>query len=142
MGMTVRDEWIRNPTERGLPAAEVERFGYESFNSIWRNRGRPDGLVVFTDIAARGVLVAASQQQALMPDELSLVLHRNAEVGLFCPYPAAYMDARTAPVAEGLLDILERQLRGENAPPGVMKYEMVPMRRPRLAGNARVGKAK
>ena len=77
-----------------------------------------------------------------MPDELSLVLHRNAEVGLFCPYPAAYVDVHTTPVAQGLLDILDRQFRGEDAQPGVMKYELVPMRRPRLASNARAGKAK
>jgi DNA-binding LacI/PurR family transcriptional regulator len=137
MGMTVRAEWIRSPAVRGLPTAEVERFGYESFKAIWRGRRHPDGLVVFTDIAARGVLVAASQRQVHVPDELSLVLHRNAELGLFCPYPAAYMDVRVTPVAERLLDILDRQFRGESAPPGVMKYEMVHMTMPRLAGSAK-----
>lgn len=38
-----------------------------------------------------------------VPQDLRLVLHRNAEVGLFCPVPVAFVDVHIAEVAAALI---------------------------------------
>jgi hypothetical protein len=46
--------------------------------------------------------MAVMREQISIPGELKLVLHRNAEVGLFCPVPASFLDIRIKEVAEAL----------------------------------------
>lgn len=55
------------------------------------------------------------------------VLHRNVEMGLFCPVPASFIDVSVQAVAAALVDLLQRIYRGESVPqPMRVAAEFVP----------------
>lgn len=122
-GLTTDPGWIRTATgELGQASADIERFGYESTLSLLQGKSRPDGLLVFTDIAAQGVLLALAHRHVRVPEDLCLALHRNAACGLFCPVPAAFLDVDERAVAAALLAQLRRQHGGEAVTPVVLWY--------------------
>ena len=114
-GLEVRESWIQSPPVE-LPEKAAARFGYESFHALWNQPEKPEALVVHTDVAAQGVLVALGQRRVRVPEDLHLVLHRNAELGLFCPVPASFIDVSVQDVAAALVDLLQRIYRGESVP--------------------------
>jgi len=124
LGIETRPDWIKTPGRGQVAESDAEGFGYDSMRSVLGGRSRPRGLLVFTDVAARGALMAAAESGAAGAGELSLVLHRNAEVGLFCPYPASYLDVSASAVADALVDLLARQMRGEDAANVMMAYRV------------------
>jgi DNA-binding LacI/PurR family transcriptional regulator len=77
-------------------------------------------LFVYTDVAARGVLLALSQRQVRVPEDLRLTLHRNAEVGLLCPVPAMFIDVRARDIAAGLVEVLHAAHQGAVTQPVVV----------------------
>ena len=116
-GLEIRDNWVQSPdVEKGmsLPERKAAHFGYEAFHKLWNQPEKPDALFVYTDVAAQGVLMALGQRQVRVPDELRLVLHRNAEIGLFCPVPASFIDVSVHKVAAALVEMLERVSRGQS----------------------------
>lgn len=120
-GLETREQWIYSPksmrNEKG-----AESFGYECFNAFWKQPDRPDALLVFTDLAAKGALAAIFQQHVNVPEELKLVLHRNAELGLFCPVPATFVDVSIHEVAQALVEMVESLSRGDTA----LQSQMIP----------------
>ena len=114
-GLEVRESWIQSPPEE-LSEKTAARFGYESFHALWNQPEKPEALVVYTDVAAQGVLVALGQRRVRVPEEMHLVLHRNAEAGLFCPVPASFIDVSVQKLAAALVDLLQRIYRGESVP--------------------------
>ena len=125
-GLQVQESWIQSPPVE-LPEKAAARFGYDSFHQLWNQPEKPDALFVYTDVAAQGVLMALGQRQVRVPDELRLVLHRNAEMGLFCPVPASFIDVNVQKVASALVDLLQRLCRGESvAQPMTVEAEFVP----------------
>ena len=111
-GLAVRSEWIQSPpVDVGEQAAA--KFGYESFHKLWNQAKKPEAIFVHTDVAAQGVLIALGQRRVRVPEDLHLVLHRNAELGLFCPVPASFIDMSVQDVAAALVDRLEKLRRGE-----------------------------
>jgi DNA-binding transcriptional regulator YhcF (GntR family)/DNA-binding LacI/PurR family transcriptional regulator len=119
-GLELRTEWIVAPAhpdelrDRGL---SHERYGYESGRRILGLSTRPAGLVVYDDVVARGVVTALLEQRVHVPDDLKLVLHKNEEVDLVCPFPAAFVVTRARDVALALIGMVERQFRGESVEP-------------------------
>ncbi len=113
-GLEVRDGWIEVPP---LPphapsdATHHHRFGYESMRRIWALGERPEGLAVYPDSMASGVILAALEANIAVPEQLRLVLHRNRGVPLLCPMPATFVELDTAEAAA----ILVRQLRDLHA---------------------------
>ncbi len=114
-GLKLRDSWIQSPPVE-LPEKAAARFGYDSFHQLWNQPEKPDALFVYTDVAAQGVLMALGQRQVRVPDELRLVLHRNTEIGLFCPVQASFIDVSIQMVAAAMVDLLQRLYRGESVP--------------------------
>ncbi len=100
----------RNP----LPVPEMEKFGFESFHAIWNHEPRPDAIFVFPDVAAKGVLAAILQRHIRVPEDLKLVLHRNAELGLFCPVLAHFIELSVDQVAQSLVEQAESLTAGES----------------------------
>lgn len=80
-GLTTREEWIAMPEDR----ISHEAFGYEAFKTLWRQRDRPEGLLVHTDITARGAMTALLELGVQVPEELKLVFHRNRGLDWHCP---------------------------------------------------------
>ena len=119
LGLDIRDGWIREPQDDAdeLTARQVsqEEYGYEQARALLAQPELPDGLIVYTDALARGVvtaLLAAGERGAHM----TLVLHKNAEVPLICPLPARFIVSSAADVARELLAMVGRQFDGQ--PPG------------------------
>lgn len=114
LGMELREEWVFQPEGSfANTAVEIPEFGFRSMQRLWKLKERPEGLVVFDDVTAAGVLMAVMREQISVPGELKLVLHRNAEVGLFCPVPASFLDIRIKGVAEALLQQALRLYNGD-----------------------------
>ena len=114
LGLELRPEWIFRPG--GVftnPGVEMQMFGFDSMRALWGQAERPDGIAVFEDVTATGVLMAIMREHIRVPDELKLVLHRNAEVGLFSPVPAAFLDIRIKEVAAALMTQARRLYDGD-----------------------------
>jgi len=127
LGMEWRPEWaIRPPEFDYLAKTTFERFGYDAVQQLWALPRPPDGLVVYTDFAARGALLALLQRQVRIPEQLRLVLHRNAELGLLCPVPASFLEVRITEVAAALLTQIDRQIAGEEIATTHVPFHLVP----------------
>ena len=114
-GLAVRSEWIQSPPV-DVSEQAAAKFGYESFHKLWNQAKKPEAIFVHTDVAAQGVLIALGQRRVRVPEDLHLVLHRNAELGLFCPVPASFIDVSVQKLAAALVDLLQRIYRGESVP--------------------------
>ncbi|MDD5708813.1 MAG: substrate-binding domain-containing protein, partial [Kiritimatiellae bacterium] len=126
-GLTIRDAWIvtsRTAWNRSNPAVSGERFGYEAFLHLWAGATRPDGLVVWTDAEAQGAILAMVEKRVRVPDDLRLVLHKNAEVDMVCPYPATMVVTRADDVARDLLELVEKQFAGEEVQPLSLQFSL------------------
>ncbi len=122
LGIEVRPEWIRLPQrEFTNNAVQLPEFGFEQMQSLWRLPERPDGVAVFDDVTASGVLMAVMNQSIEVPRDLKLALHRNAEVGMFCPFPAAFLDMRVADVAAALIEQARKLYAGREVAPVYIK---------------------
>ncbi len=114
-GLAFRDAWIRGDREDDNHGEHQESFGYELAQALLAEAELPDGLIVYSDAVARGVvlaLAAAGERGAAM----KLVLHKNDEIPLLCPLPATFVVSSAAAAAGELLAMAERQFDGQ--PPG------------------------
>ena len=115
-GLTTRNSWVRTPS-RLLLNQEHEEFGYREFHEIWSQPERPDGLFVFPDTVVKGVITAILQESVAVPEDLKLVFHRNEGSPVLCPVEASWMIMDTGSVAKALIDLMERQLAGQEVEP-------------------------
>jgi DNA-binding LacI/PurR family transcriptional regulator len=123
LGLETRDEWIVTPA--GFTGVS-EQLGYDEFKKLWALSERPDGLFVFPDILARGVTVGIVEAGVRVPEELKLVYHRNAEVEFLCPLPVSWIEASAQRVAEGLVEQIHLQFRGEKVEPIFLSHRLYP----------------
>lgn len=123
-GFPVRNEWIITP-KNTTESFVHERFGYERFHEFWRLPNRPEGLIVYPDSIARGVITAALELRVRLPHDLRLVIHRNAEVELVCPLPATFIESRCREVAAALIAQVEKQFRNEPCAPIQLPFHLV-----------------
>ena len=115
LGMDIQNGWIREPrsmNELQDRHLSLEEYGYESGLSLLAEPELPDGLVVYPDLAAKGVILALMTQPERTA-KLKLVLHRNAEVPLPCPLPASFVVSSATEAARELLAMAERMFAGE-----------------------------
>jgi DNA-binding LacI/PurR family transcriptional regulator len=124
-GLETRPEWLRLPgADEDVSEGEAERFGYRQVHALWAAGERPDGLLVYTDRVARGVVMGLLAL-GVQTEPPHLVLHRNAELGLFCPLPADYLESSATTMAEGLIAVVEAQHRGRPLPPSLLQFSLV-----------------
>lgn len=108
--LSSREEWIRRP---GQPVSRIGKYGYFEFRKVLALRDKPDGIIVYPDTAARGVIIAALEAGLRIPEQMRFVIQRNAHANLLCPFPVTWAICDEETVAEGLLQIVENQFRGE-----------------------------
>ena len=111
-GLELRDEWVQVPTEW---VRDHERYGYEQFRALWALPNHPQGLLVYPDNMARGVITAILQERISIPEQLQLVLHRNTGIDYVCPFPATFLESSCREIAQQQWEQLRRQVRGEPA---------------------------
>jgi len=94
-----------------------EQMGYEQFHAVWREPEKPQGIVVYPDTFVRGVLLGIAETGVRVPEDLKLVLHKNAGIDLFCPYPADLVISEERDIAKALVNQLETQFSGKPVSP-------------------------
>ena len=102
MGMKTSPQWTPFP-EHALNAWDLERLGYESFKAMAASGSLPEGLAVFPDTVARGVIMGILESHVSVPADLKLVLHENEGIVLYKPFPAAAVVSSPATVARIML---------------------------------------
>ena len=118
-GVAVNFEWILTFRD------SQEQTGYAHLCALWDRKPRPDGLVVFPDRAARGVLSAIMEKRIRVPDELRLILHRNAESAYVSPVPCDWVEVNVSAVADLLIDTVEARWTGAPPPTSQLKMRLV-----------------
>lgn len=94
---TIRENWIFTGVMREQDRPDPERFGYERFRRLWMQAGPPpEGLVVFTDIVALGVVRAARELGLELGRDLKMIVHANEENPwpLLKPFPKLIFSVR------------------------------------------------
>jgi len=118
LGLKVKNNWVLAPD---APTDRPEVYGYEQFNKLWEQAERPEGLVVFPDLVARGVLTAVLAQGVKVPTDLQLLLHTNSEIPYPCPVPAAQFTMKVEEVADELIGMIRRQFEGQEVTPVIVE---------------------
>jgi len=109
LGLEVKYEWIIASYSAGHEIVA----GYNQFQSIWKLREKPDGLIVFPDLTASGVVSAIVEKGIRVPEEVRLILHRNAETPYSIPFPCDWIEVSIREIARALIGSLEKQVAGE-----------------------------
>lgn len=124
-GLETRPEWIRMPGPgQAVIERDAERFGYEEIHALWSGAERPDGLLVYTDHVAHGVVMGLLSLgvQAAPPH---LMLHRNAGLDLFCPLPADFLESSAQMIADRLMALIVAQHQRRRPEPDTLGFRLV-----------------
>ncbi len=121
--LRMKSEWMYIGTQEHR-MHQIELFGYERFCALWRQRERPQGLLVEDDVTARGVIAAILAQRVRVPEELKVVFQGNAEIPTICPFPATFVEGSCGEMAEALLQQAQRSFRGEPCKMIKLPYRM------------------
>ncbi len=113
-GLATRPDWISDLADsRG----DYEAYGYLQFQKIWKQRKRPDSLLVFPDTTVRGVITGVLKLGVeTISSQMKFVFHRNAHMNLLCPFPVTWGISDEDVLAAKLIQIIERQFRGGEGP--------------------------
>ncbi len=115
-GLDTDPLWTVRPEADGAVAeGSFDQFGYDGFGRLWDGPSRPDGLIVFPDSMAKGVLFAACRRGVDIPGDLALVVHQNEEDGEFLPVEAGVVLTGAARVARAMVGQLFAQVRRQPA---------------------------
>ena len=114
LGLTVKNDWMRVFENHPDGICGQERFGYEHFLNLWSQPEKPEGLLVYSDVVARGMVTAIREKQVRVPEDLKLVLHKNESIDLFCPMPVTFVVASEREMARTLIEQVQKQFRGES----------------------------
>lgn len=108
-GLKTRKSWV---LQRDAWPEDFEEFGFESIRKIWAGEAKPDGLIVYPDSIAVGVIMGILQQGIRVPEDLKLVMHCNEEVYFHCPMPADWQVVSIVRIVEALWRHLKAQSDG------------------------------
>ena len=126
LGLTVRNDWMQVHYQTGFdPVLDQEQYGYKEFLKLWSLPEKPEGLIVYSDTVARGVVLALREKHVRVPEELKLVLHKNESLDLFCPMPVTLMVSSEREAARALIEQVQKQFRGESCEPIFLRFKRV-----------------
>lgn len=120
-GFALEERWLYTLTG---DSASHERFGYESFKTLWQQEQHPDGLIVFPDTTARGVMAATLELGITVPDDIRMIFHRNTNINWVCPIPVDWIVSDVSKWAQGMIDQVLRQKAGEIVEPLFLDYTL------------------
>jgi len=106
LGIEVNYEWILATRE------SQEQAGYQDMCALWSLKHRPEGLMVFPDRTARGLVSAIVEKRVRVPEQLKLILHRNAESPYMVPFACDWIEVGVGKIARQLLDNIEAGMEG------------------------------
>lgn len=115
LGLPFRPEWLAGigPGGKSIREPDMATHGFDSFNRIWQGvpeSERPDGIFVYPDLVAGGVLMAVAMRGVRVPEDLHLLIHANAELPMFCPYKVDRVVTRASDAARVLFEKIQAQM--------------------------------
>lgn len=121
--LVIKEQWMITPT-KPISGSDFEAFGYQAFRQLCQQPGRPEGLLVYPDTIARGVILAALESGIKIPGDLKLVLHRNDGIPVFCPFQASWLVSSVQLTASALIDQLSHQLTSKASTPILLPLKL------------------
>jgi len=115
-GLRTSNSWIAAVESDEVPSSRRD-FGYHSTHRILKAKTRPDGLIVWPDEVAMGVVTALLESRIDIPRELNVILHVNDILAYPCPFPATLMVTQVGVWADKLIEMIDDQLRGTEVSP-------------------------
>ncbi|MGB8353535.1 MAG: substrate-binding domain-containing protein, partial [Chthoniobacteraceae bacterium] len=103
----------------------LEEAGYRQFKDLWSNSKHPDGLLVYPDVACRGMMVAALELGLKVPRDLRVIFHRNAGIDYLCPWSIPHIVTDTKEVARLLAEHLDAQFLHGPTPAPIVGVKLV-----------------
>ena len=100
---------LRVISQETLACRNWDEIGYEKTLELLRAPLRPDALIVYPDNAVTGAIQAILQLGICVPEELSVVFHRNVELPYFCPFAARFLDTRLSDIVDKLIESISVQ---------------------------------
>lgn len=123
-GLVINRDWFggQEPDDGPIREPQMAGFGFNTFNRIWERcaktkAGVPDGLFLWPDILAGGALMAIGMRGLHVPRDLKLLVHANAELPMFCPFPVDRLVFRAADTASALVNYIRCQLANKELSP-------------------------
>jgi DNA-binding LacI/PurR family transcriptional regulator len=121
-GLVFRNEWIGAPG-RPVPAPDIERYGYTEFHRLWNLKEKPDGLMVYPDTMARGVVMAILERGLpAVSRQMKFLFHRNAHARFLCPFPVLWAISDEDALAAELVRQIEKQFDGTKTSSVLLPY--------------------
>ncbi len=113
-GLPLHPKWERSPPEPVFSG--FEKHGYTDFKKFWKEKSKPDGLIVFPDLVVRGVILAALELGFHdVSRKIKFVFHRNAHVPILSPLAATWATTNEDEVARSLISLVQMQFRRQDA---------------------------
>ena len=109
-GVETHLDWMIQPPKF---QSRLQEYGFHAFRQLWKLPDRPQGVVVFPDVATRGVILAALQAGVRVPQDVKFVFHRNAHISVLCPFPVTWAITDEYAAADGLIASIESQFAGQ-----------------------------
>jgi DNA-binding LacI/PurR family transcriptional regulator len=113
LNLNLRQEWMKYPLATQNVGGRFEQFGYRAFCELWESKTHPDGVLVYPDVVAWGVIVAILEKKIQVPKELKLAFHQNPGIDYLCPFPATYIAANPAEAADAFFEMIRDQHQGK-----------------------------
>ncbi len=128
-GIENRPEWnyfpYGNSSNAFLESKKYNHFAYEAFNKIWSNKEKPDCLFVYPDDLIMGTVLAVTTHNIKVPDDLKLIMHRNAGNEVLCPLPCYFIENSVIDMARGLVQLIIDQFDGKEINQTEIEYDLV-----------------
>jgi DNA-binding transcriptional regulator YhcF (GntR family) len=124
-GLATRPEWVQGLPETTAEGCNCDAAGYHTFKRLWRQASRPDGLIVYPDLFSLGIVMGILEEKVRVPQELKVVLHRNAEIRLFCPFEATFVASRLGDAARAMVNQLDTILKGREPKRVLLQHEAI-----------------
>jgi DNA-binding LacI/PurR family transcriptional regulator len=108
-GLESHPDWMVQPPRF---QHHLQEYGFHAFRKIWKLTNRPQGVIAYPDVVARGVILAALQAGVRVPQEIQFVFHRNAHARVLCPFPVTWAISDEHAAADGLIAAIDAQFAG------------------------------
>jgi DNA-binding LacI/PurR family transcriptional regulator len=110
LGLKTTAPWVFTLSD---PEVSHEQHGYAAFHDLWRRPERPDGLLVYHDAAARGVMTAALELGVRVPEDIKMVFQHSTGVDWTCPLGVDWVETDVTAWAAAMIEQVRRQKAGE-----------------------------
>jgi hypothetical protein len=109
--LSTRDEWVLSPEQH---VVKLSQYGYDQFHKLWRLTEKPDGVIVYVDGVAMGATTAILEIGVrAVTEQMKFVFHRNAQLDFLCPFPVTWAISDEDRLADGLVELIQKQFDGE-----------------------------